>query len=155
MLLPLLMNFIQEKYPINRSVLNFFPLLLLGPSQQSINVTRNFSSFVKVFAHKKAPHIAYKTDFHKTNCLGRNLSYVTYIWIHLSVKTCGPPRIDDAVMSNITVKPGQKVVFNCKVTLLISDIFMLEKSLFWCKKSYWRNPYFDAKKCSKVDPKMR
>ena len=31
------------------------------------------------------------------------------------VKTCGPPRIDDAVMSNMTVKPGQKVVFNCKV----------------------------------------
>ena len=32
-----------------------------------------------------------------------------------TVKTCGPPRIDDAVMSNMTVKPGQKVVFNCKV----------------------------------------
>merc|ERR1712203_33859 len=33
------------------------------------------------------------------------------------IKTCGPPRIDDAVMSNMTVKPGQKVVFNCKVDL--------------------------------------
>ena len=32
------------------------------------------------------------------------------------VKTCGPPRIEADVMSNLTVKPGQKVVFNCKVT---------------------------------------
>ena len=44
-----------------------------------------------------------------------NLSFVTQIE-SISVKTCGPPRIDDAVMSNMTVKPGQKVVFNCKVT---------------------------------------
>ena len=52
----------------------------------------------------------------------------------LSVKTCGPPRIDDAVMSNMTVKPGQKVVFNCKVVLLRIDQFKNFKLMLWIQK---------------------
>lgn len=33
------------------------------------------------------------------------------------VKTCGLPQIESSQMSNLTVKPGEKVVFNCKVDL--------------------------------------
>ena len=33
----------------------------------------------------------------------------------VSVKTCGLPQIEASQMSNLTVKPGEKVVFNCKV----------------------------------------
>merc|ERR1712029_33444 len=36
---------------------------------------------------------------------------------HEGVKTCGLPQIEASQMSNLTVKPGQKVVFNCKVDL--------------------------------------
>ena len=32
------------------------------------------------------------------------------------VRTCGLPQIEPDLMYNMTVKPGQKVVFNCKVT---------------------------------------
>jgi len=34
-----------------------------------------------------------------------------------NLKTCGVPVIETSEMSNITVKPGQKVTFNCKVDL--------------------------------------
>jgi len=41
-----------------------------------------------------------------------------------NIKTCGLPLIDSTEMSNITVKPGDKVTFNCKVDLscLVSTI---------------------------------
>jgi len=40
------------------------------------------------------------------------------------VKTCGLPLIDSTTMSNLTVRPGDKVTFNCKVDLscLVSTI---------------------------------
>merc|ERR1719195_595248 len=40
------------------------------------------------------------------------------------VKTCGLPLIDSTEMSNLTVRPGDKVTFNCKVDLscLVSTI---------------------------------
>eukprot|EP00090_Calanus_glacialis_P042058 TRINITY_DN74719_c0_g1_i1.p1 TRINITY_DN74719_c0_g1~~TRINITY_DN74719_c0_g1_i1.p1 ORF type:complete len:166 (+),score=10.74 TRINITY_DN74719_c0_g1_i1:287-784(+) len=34
-----------------------------------------------------------------------------------NIKTCGLPQIEASHMSNLTVKPGEKVVFNCKVDL--------------------------------------
>jgi len=41
-----------------------------------------------------------------------------------NIKTCGLPLIDSTEMANMTVRPGDKVVFNCKVDLscLVSTI---------------------------------
>ena len=64
-----------------------------------------------------------------------NLSFVTQI-DSISVKTCGPPRIDDAVMSNMTVKPGQKVVFNCKVTFKGGNLINWDWKNVDTKKSF-------------------
>jgi dihydroxyacetone kinase DhaKLM complex PTS-EIIA-like component DhaM len=42
------------------------------------------------------------------------------------VKTCGHPKIQN-IMENITVKPGDKAVFNCKVgSHKFSSKFILE-----------------------------
>jgi len=37
------------------------------------------------------------------------------LFLFVSVKTCGLPLIDSTQMSNLTVRPGDKVTFNCKV----------------------------------------
>ena len=37
------------------------------------------------------------------------------LFLFVSVKTCGLPLIDSTTMSNLTVRPGDKVTFNCKV----------------------------------------
>ena len=42
---------------------------------------------------------------------------IIYTYFSISVETCGQPRIAN-MMENITVKPGDKAEFNCKVTSL-------------------------------------
>jgi hypothetical protein len=55
------------------------------------------------------------------------------------VKTCGHPRIQN-IMENITVRPGDKAVFNCKVSLGDKAVFnckvrAVDKGVLNCKVS--------------------
>ena len=75
----------------------------------------------------------------KANCQKTDYKQILSLKLDLSVKTCGPPRIDDAVMSNMTVKPGQKVVFNCKVVFLRIDQLKNLKLMLWFQKEQLSN----------------
>ena len=86
-------------------------------------------------------------------CEEKNIFYeCDLLNILLSVKMCGSPKIEANMMSNLTVKPGAKVVFNCKVKNMGSlvPIFVVglfcsffthennenENSIAWCWKNH-------------------
>ena len=75
----------------------------------------------------------------------------------IAVKMCGSPQIEANHMTNLTVKPGAKVVFNCKVNdVTIRDLYAYYSRLTsraWCPLSAGTMRWRMAQRCWSRPPK--
>ena len=106
----------------------------LNVNRPTYQIWSSYNSYLKLvtvsleFTFCPKPH-HWVCIWSKLNNCSRECIWVKYLtWIcnflptkfmilYILVKTCGLPQIEASQMSNLTVKPGQKVVFNCKVYL--------------------------------------